>query len=527
MLNKYGIRRELLRLRRKCFVKGGKLMFYDVSLYRFKSGAFDEIREVIVRQKLIAKIAVRDLCNEPEDEKKKIISDIIAAEYRTTSGRPIRAYVIKYEADVYISILSCQRTFEGLDEQVLTKMFGARNRINVFLSHQTDEAVSVSRTYWKKLLSQLDYSNGLVDENLTTKQRQKELFVLGDNLPYLINVVAKKENISLKALFTTVWGILLCRTFERKFVLIEDIHEKGRLRHYPILAAAIGDFKEIYRNIIRQFDTADRFDNVSIEDVSKLYKLPLRSVMPLAQNFAGLSRNAFAVSSIREEVVYVYEHYPELFAPICVSYHFDQNSLSIEYEYIENAFEGVDIGKLHEAFCMIVTQVLSASGSTDVRVVKDKADQRANQIRQNATKCDILRDCCLFKDYTLDELCRIAERSSLVTAVGEELIADHDSDTHGLYVLGLGKISMEALDKDSLIHPMMLLKRGDCFGIESALKSGESMCGYRAVGGIAELVSIPSDVVDEMMTEKPALATEMLRVQTSRLETFQKLWMKG
>jgi len=503
-------------------------MYYDVSLYRFKSGAFDEIREVIVRTKLIAKIAVRDICSESEEEKKKIISDIISAEYRTTSGRPIRAYVIKYEPDVYFCVLACKHSEKGFDEEVLHKIYGARNKINVFLSHQTDEAVSVSRTYWKKLLAKLDYSSPIVSESLNYKgPRQKELFVLGDTLPYLINVVAKKENISLKALFTAVWGILMCRATDKKYVLIEDIHEKGRLRHYPILIPSTGDFKEIYRSIIQEIGLADRYDNVDIESTSYMYKLPIRTMMPIVQNFAGMSRDNYAIAGIREEVVYVYEHYPELFAPLCVNYHFSEESLSVEYEYIENAFEGMDIGKLHETFCMLVTSVLSASGSTDVRVLKEKANRHANQIRQTASKCDILRDCSLFKNYSLDNLCNIASKSRLVTAVGEELIEDHDSEPGGLYVLGLGKISMEAIDKDSLIHPMMLLKRGDCFGIESVLKSGESMCGYRAVGGIAELVSIPPEVVKEMIEADPGLMAEMLRVQTSRLETFQKLWMKG
>lgn len=502
-------------------------MYNDVSLYRFKNGAFDEIRDVIIRTKLVSKIAVRDICAESEENKKKIVSDIIAAEYRTSSGRPIHAYIIKYEPDVYLSIISCKHSSDGFDEEVLKKIYGARNKINVFLSYQTDEAVSVSRTYWKKLLSQLDYSKPLVEMTETAKKRQKELFVLGDNLPYLINVIAKKENISIKALFTTIWGIIMCRTYDRKFVLIEDIHEKGRLRHYPLLVASIGDFKDIYRTVVRQIDSADRFDNVDIEETAKIYKLPLKKVMPLAQNFAGTSRNKFGLSEIREEVVYVYEHYPELFAPICVNYHFDDDSLSIEYEYVENAMEGMDIGNLHEAFCMFVSEVLSASGNTDVRVIKEKADKRANQIRQTATKCDILRDCSLFAGYSLDDLCKIAEESSLVTAVGEELITDHGSQAGGLYVLGIGKISMEALDRESLIHPMMLLKRGDCFGIETILKEGETVCGYRSVGGISEMVFIPPDFLKEMMASDPALSTEMLKVQTQRLETFQKLWMKS
>ncbi len=502
-------------------------MYYDVSLYKFKSGAFDEIREVITKAKLIAKIAVRDLCEESEESKKKILSDIIAAEYRTSSGRPIRAYVIKYAPDVYFCVLSCQHNENGFDEEIIKKLYGARNKINVFLSHQTDEAVSVSRTYWKKLLAKLDYANPIVSESLDYRgSRQKELFVLNDELSYLINVIAKKENISLKALFTSVWGILMCRTTDKKYVLIEDIHEKGRLRHYPILVLSTGDFKDIYRSVIQEIGLADRYDNVDIESTSRVYKLPIRTMMPIAQNFAGASRDDFGLSNFREEVVYVYEHYPELFAPLRVNYHFSDESLSIEYEYIENAFEGMDIGKLHESFCMLVTSILSASGSTDVRVLKEKANRHANQIRQTASKCDILRDCSLFKDYSLDSLCNIAQRSNLVTAVGEELIADHDSEVGALYVLGLGKISMEAIDRDSLIHPMMLLKRGDCFGIESVLKSGESMCGYRAVGGIAELVSIPQDVIQEMIESDANLSKEMLRVQTSRLETFQKLWMR-
>ncbi|MCR5432640.1 MAG: hypothetical protein K6E95_08795 [Lachnospiraceae bacterium] len=503
-------------------------MYYDVSLYRFKSGAFDEIREVIIRTKLVSRIAVRDLCGEPEEAKKKILSDIIAAEYRTASGRVVRAYIVKYEPDVYISILSFKRLGEEFDEGALKTIYGARNKINVFLSRQNDEAVSVSRTYWKKLLSGLDYSSPIVEKTSgTAKPRQKELFVLGESLPYLINVVAKKENISLKALFTTVWGIIMCRMFDRKFVLIEDIHEKGRLRHYPIVAAALPDFKQMYRTVIGQIELADRYDNVDIETTAKLYKLPVRGVMPLAQNFADMTHDQFAVSDIREEVVYVYEHYPELFAPLCVNYHFGDDSLSVEYEYEENSFDGMDIGKLHETFCRLVTQVLTASGNTDIRVLKDKANRRANQLRQTASKCDILRDCSLFANYSIDDLCNIAAESKLVTAVGEELITDHYSEPGELYVLGLGKISMEALDNDSLIHPMMLLKRGDCFGIEAVLKAEESLCGYRAVGGVAELVAIPPNIVEKMISDNPALVTEMLRIQTKRLETFQRLWMKG
>ena len=504
-------------------------MIYDVSLYRFKTGAFEEIREAIIKMKLVSKISVRDICSESEENKKKIISDIIAAEYRSGSGRPVKAYVIKYEPDVYLAILASKQSEEGgVDEEVIKNVFGVRNKINVFLARQTDEAVSVSRTYWKKLLTNLDYSNPFVSEpSGTPKPRQKELFVLGDSLPYLIRVVAQKEKISLKALFTTVWGIVMCHAVERKFVLIEDIHEKGRLRHYPIVVLGTGDFKEIYKTVVRQIDTADRFDNVDIETTSKLYKLPLTGLMPLAQNFAGMTHDGFGIAEIREEVVYVYEHYPRLFAPLCVNYHFSDDSLSIEYEYEENAFEGMDIGKLHDSFCQLVTQVLSASGSTDIRVVTDKANRTANRVRQTATKCDILRDCSLFSGYSLDDLCDIAAKSKLVTAVGEELISDHYSDEGGLFVLGLGKISMEALDKDSLIHPMMLLKRGDCFGIESMIGEEGQMCGYRAVGGVAELVSIPSEVVSELIKEKPSFSETMHALHKKRLETFQKLMPKS
>ena len=86
---------------------------------------------------------------------------------------------------------------------------------------------------------------------------------------------------------------------------------------------------------------------------------------------------------------------------------------------------------------------------------------------------------------------------------------------------------MEALDKDSLIHPMMLLKRGDCFGIESVIGAEGPMCGYRAVGGVAELVSIPSDVVAELIKEKPSLSNAMLELHNKRLETFKKLIPKS
>ncbi|MCR5520813.1 MAG: hypothetical protein K6F44_02745 [Lachnospiraceae bacterium] len=499
-------------------------MYNDVMLYRFKNGAFEEIRDVIIRTKLVSKIAVRDICNESDDDKKKIVSDIIAAEYRTTSDRPVHAYIIKYEPDVYLSVISCRHSDDGIDDEIIKKIYGARNKINVFLSYQTDEAVSVSRTYWKKLLSKLDYSNPIVAESAKgSKTRQKELFVLGESLPYLINVVAQKEKISLKALFTSVWGIVMCHSLERKFVLVEDIHEKGKLRHYPILVPSLTDFKEIYKSVVRQIDGADRFDNVDIETTSKLYKLPIRGMIPIAQNFAGMTHEKIVITEIREEVVYVYEHYPELFAPLCVNYHFGSDSLSVEYEYEENAFEGMDIGRLHESFCVLVTQILSASGSADIRVLKDKADRKANQIRQTASKCDILRDCSLFAGYSLDDLCRIAEKSKFATAVGEELVSDHYSEPGGLYVVGLGKISMEATDNDSLIHPMMLLKRGDCFGLETFTGEKNNIYGYRAVGGIAEVVSIPPHVVEEIEAVDPAFTDKMKKVRDARIEKFGKI----
>ena len=86
---------------------------------------------------------------------------------------------------------------------------------------------------------------------------------------------------------------------------------------------------------------------------------------------------------------------------------------------------------------------------------------------------------------------------------------------------------MEAIDKDSLIHPMMLLKRGDCFGTESTIGEEGPLCGYRAVGGVAELVSIPSEVVSELIKENPSFSETMHALHKKRLETFQKLMPKS
>lgn len=501
-------------------------MYQDLFLYRCsKQTSFNDLEVILGRVADFAKIQIRDLSKEAPLEKANMFSSIITALHRkdVDENEAPDIYVIKCgENEFYIILSMSEEAFEEGGKHIFTKVFSSSNYEDLRplggSPHSKDDCLK----YWKLLFEDEEVKpTALSNASWVESDLSEDLLAIDPELSILLKSPSN-ANVNLSSLCTTMWGLLACKYFEADSVLIEDIHENGRLTHMPVKVDSKSRVIDAYAFVEMQYKNALDYDDVSLEEIEVITNTIFTDYMVLSQNFIDKNSYGDLLKSLHTGIPYRLPHFEKSRAPLCITYHFSDTIMRLQYEYDVGLFKKTSLRSLHTSFCELLKQFLIAKDNVNISQLKFQASKEASKQREIAEISQSLLRSGVFKSYSGDELLKLASQCSKKNLFYEDLVLDYKSNADALYVLSMGKIVVEAINTERFLRPVMVYRPGDLFAIESLIENTSVDFYYRVVTEMAELVRIPADVLRKEVSQHSEIGLAILEIQTKRLHKFER-----
>lgn len=482
---------------------------------------------------LQSEITIRDLSDESDVDKYNKASNIVNAERkRSVSVRdlPFRITLLKMDKEnILIIFAACtELVSETMMKPVLIELFGTAN-----VEHLTYKVNAKNSTFNENM----EYWDAIFDKSMklpTLDAVQESDFSISEVFAVdkdIIENLSKFEYngkaVSPKTFFTAVWGLIQCKWQDRNRVMFEILHENSEIKRLPVRVDNLGSFKEICAFVDKQFMDAPRYDWMTLDKIELGLCRKLEQYIGLSQDFFVNATFQKIIIMMKQGTVYHLEHYSRTVRPLNVAYYLENDSAYMEYTYNQSAIGNHDVESLHKMFCLYARQILLSAGDTSIDF-SDMTKDINNAVRRKAKIGTYLTNSSFSGTLEKKYAMRLMEKCSLVDCMPEENISlcDIDNEAEGyVYVIGEGNVSIEGVDSKFNAHPLMLLKAGDVFGIEEFIGAEDGKCQYVVQSDVCRLIRIKVSDLKLIAYEQPGLYEALLKIQTSRLARFQKLWM--
>lgn len=488
--------------------------------------------------------SIRDLSDENENRKNGVIGNIIASEQRKNyipnKSFPFMVNMIKKSEDDYLCMITIYEQMECSKKKadIFYRLFHTREIRKLFyMQKQEKEGLFRSTEYWRNIFAKEIEQSGLGDRKNRHKEirrgkktRRKEVYLLDREASNLMEDIGQEHHVSIKSIFLAVWGVMLCKFFGQKEIVMGDLNRIGKMELIPIRVERSDNFKDMFLNIQKQITDAKEYDNYTLQELEVSLGYSLKEDMRVVHNFFDMPIIKDTFQSMAAFTVYHMEM-PEAMqaAPLEVSYNLLSEIKRIQYCYETDAFENVEIQQIHDNFAQLLKGILLAmKKQTDYKedisdvVTAKKSNKELVQIAQIAY---YLRQSKILSTLVMEELLSLAKKCHLIKGVSEEVIIQDQSNVNSLYIIGEGKVVQNGVDRDSFVHTLQVLKEGDLFGVECICKNSVSEHSYVIYSDCAFVVEIPSEVIWQEMQKKPYLIREFLDWENSQIAKYQSLWI--
>ena len=198
---------------------------------------------------------------------------------------------------------------------------------------------------------------------------------------------------------------------------------------------------------------------------------------------------------------------------------------AITYEYNPEVFRNVSVKSIHDNFENILKVILGKDAKPEDVYAEIEQGQNINDKRRKQIINQLLRKCSLFSSFDEMLLQQVANGCRLMTLAEEDIVIENGMEVNSLYFVVEGAVSMEGTRRDAYSVPLLLLKKGDVFGIEAFTTSHISSNGYKAVKNNTNVVEIPLLALANVINEHYEIIGELFEIMNKRLMKFERLWM--
>lgn len=504
-------------------------MYQDLFLYRCsKNTSFTDLEHILGRVADFTQIQIRDISKEAKEEKANVFSNIISAMHRrdVSQKEAPQIIVLKISDSEFFLIMGITDDIEeGEGKSIFTKLFTSSNFEEIRPLGGTPHDREETWKYWSMILDDEEMKPvAQASSAWLGKEPASELLTIDPELTLLLKNPAN-SNINISSLCTTLWGLLACKYFEAESVYVEDVHENGKLSHMPVKVDSQSRIVDAYAYVEMQYKNAIDYDGISLEEIESITNIRLNEYMILSQNFIDKNSYGDLLTSLHHGIPYRLARFTKSDAPICVTYHFSDTIMRLEYEYDTGLINKVDLYGLHNSFCELLKQYLVAKDNVNLSKLKFQAGKEATRQKNIADIVQALFKCNMFREYPGEELLKFASNCIRRNRFFEDVILDYKAASENLYIVSVGKIVVETLTMDRFVKTVMVLRPGEVFGIECLLNNPNVEFCYRVLTEMAEIIEIPKKVLQAEMQLHPELYGAILEVQTRRLTKYQKLWV--
>lgn len=502
------------------------MSYYSLYFYRFDSNVErSTIMNMISRCEEWADVSLREIKNESNEEKLKIINEVILAErYRKFTDESVSDIVIKlieYSSNRYLSIVSVvmeRHTIREI-EAIFDKV--TNNLTPVYFGQESSEKESLA--FWQSALSEF---------TLAGKKKYSEKMVRNVDLGFPLKLKNKERLLKLlsdspecaKAYCSAAVARLMCLVNDSVGLIFEDIHEAGRLSRLPVRVDDTVGTQSGRESLMEYFKDASRKDNIDYKTLVSKTGINLTDAPLFSQSFVHEKSYSECFKRMKVDQLYCMAPLEIANVPLFVTFRFHENEKIIQYEYDSGFFDGINIEGFNEAVCALVDSYIEeAEVEPDVMAMLHKKNDLKEKI--DAIKMKFLGDLPIFEGYSKSELARISQKFDIKQAFSQQPVIEKGRNIDRLYFLVYGKMELSGKDLEGLIKPLCVIKEKDIFGLESLGVDKDSKINYSGLSDACVYMTIKTEEILNEAKNHPAIMPQLFEIQNKMLTKFQRLWM--
>lgn len=486
---------------------------------------YSDIERLLSNVELSSNVIIQNLSDMEEEILLATLNAIIIAErLREYDGKEFYFNLEKLPGERYLGILS---VYEGSPlakepAKLLKDFFLEDKWVNARLIRGGEDNRIKANSYWKEQAARFPqqiWGNMFYQPSHMYKDR----FPLGEDIRKTLLYLHGSNRKGLKATVSAVWGRIISQYRETADVLLEEFHEGGELTSVPILYNANAPKTETIKSLQEQFARAEEFDGISNERLSEIAGKSLCNIA-LSEYFVDDSKYSFFLKSMKNQTVYRLAALPDSISSIKVIYHLRGSVPSIEYVYDHEVFEDVDMEDLHKVFCEMLQNYLLGRCECEVSL-KAIQEANSNERRRLDAKMKVLSLVPAFSALSEEELRELTDHALVFHGNNQQDFVTVGGRINYMYIAVSGKLQVSGLDRKKLLHPLLVLREGELFGMECIYDDEPAVTGLKVLGQEAIVLGIEKDFLKKLVRFNPDMLLDFVRIQSERLHKFQKLWM--
>lgn len=406
-----------------------------------------------------------------------------------------------------------------VDEKILEKM--------------NQELRTESIAYWKKVMLPLPKSMAIPGEGRESEGTNQMILgktflykELGREMVEGLTLFCEKNQVSVKAVLLYAWGNLMGRYHDEKAPLMAVAQSGERMDCFPVRIARDGDEKASLGAIDHQLKEAVRHSNCTIREMESETGISFAEYFRMIHSFVEFSElddGETGENQIRE-IHGIRREDSDI--NLFISYHLYDNNIGIHYFSKGGMVESI-LDNLHELFLNELSVILSLNqekfDKKSFIKVSDTDEEKLYKIKV-AQIALYLKESGIFEAVSVEEIMKFAQCCRLKTYLSNDVVVSEKSQISNLYIIGEGKLEESMTAVDGMVKSLRILKKGGVFGVESLFSSAMAGNSYTVVSTQAKIVEIDSEVLTEVLRQKPEGWIALLEKEHDQKSKLQRLW---
>ena len=460
------------------------------------------------------------------DERIEVLNNALQVERtRIYDGDPahqVYARLFVTDDKGYLFILSLCESEIADTSVILNSFFMSKPTLdfNLYDVHKADAEQSLK--HWKGLL---DAHRGRfpVRKQIKPSEYSVERFSPNEDLAGIIKRTIEVNKKSLKSVFYSALGTLVCNAQNMESFLLMDIHESGSLKSIPLFFDNKLKGSDLYESMKMQLQSAEKYDTCTDKDLKKALGYDFGLIPTIGVQFISNNKYSFFFKNMKEDVVFSLKEVAVYDYPFNVVFSIAEDGYDFTYVYDEKVFEGFNIEEVNEQFCSVLRAgLLGEIYSGDISI--NKNDTNVNKARIENAKLSSLRKLSFFGDYSDREIKELVSYVDFEFRRKDQEVFPSGSPIEKIYIPVSGSIITYTKDDKGFLNPMYLIKEGEVFGIASIVKDSKDETVYMAASSDVILISMTADNFLTENVKHPELMLRMLTSEHLRLNKLSKLY---
>lgn len=540
-------------------VKRGERYFYN--LYMYKLGSTSELVNIekslkelykentflhsvfceyennkiikIVTYKTNTLLSIQDISMRSKIEKSQILENFISNKrmqiYEPDKRLPLYINFFKVENNEIVCFVTiCEKLACDINkDKILEELFGITECEELQLDRGIKKETWVNTlNYWQKALIPLPAN---VNRIQSKNDIETSIYALDNDIVQTLKKYCDENDISMKSMFMSIWGLMYCKYMDRKNVMIGDIHVGGKLTLVPVKVNRSNVLIETIQEVQEQVENSHIYDGCTLVELENKLYFETSKLIPIIHNCTEKEDMGVMLAYMIPKKLYQLHPINMPVVPLLVSYNLISVIARVKYTYDKEVYKDIDVEKLHACFVSVLESFAKNIDEGNIKdekceIVQDKKTTN-DKMKLTAQKALYMKKSKIFGSFMIEELLKLAEKSKLIyLQMGDEVVKEEKSVKY-LYIVGDGKIEVSKTDMEGYVKNLQILKAGDIFGIESVLKAAISQNTYAAYGELVKLIAIPVEEMKQIVRLHPEIMQELLEIQFEQTSKFQRLWL--